>query len=295
MRLNLLTTALTVATGLAHADPIHVVADIAPIHSLVAQVMNGVGTPDLLVPPGTEVHDLALRPSDARKLAQANVVIWVGAELTPWLTDPLETLAPGAATLTLLQVPGWTPRPVAEGDHHSTAHGGHIDPHAWLDPEISKFWVQSIRDTLSTTDPDNAASYSANADRALAGLSSLRSQIAATLAEVPGGAWLAPHDAFSYFADRFDLPSGGAIASSDDQAPGPAHLAALRDKVVAGDITCVLSETNGPTEYADVLIDGTTARTAQIDDIGLAIEPGPQLYDTLLTGIATTLADCIED
>ena len=295
MRLTLLTSALTAATGLVHAEPIQVVAAIAPIHSLVAQVMDGVGTPDLLVPPGAEVHDLALRPSDARKLAQADLVIWVGAELTPWLTDPLNVLAPGAGTLTLLQVPGWISRPLAEGRDHDTARGGHIDPHAWLDPEISKFWVQAIRDTLSTTDPGNAAAYSANADRALAGLSSLRSQISATLAEVPGGTWLAPHDAFGYFADRFDLPSGGAVATSDDQAPGPAHLAALRDKVIAGDITCVLSETGGPTDYAEILVDGTTARTAQIDDIGLALEPGPQLYANLLTGIATTLADCIGD
>lgn len=282
----LFTSALTLAAGLARAEPIHVVADIAPIHSLVAQVMGSVGTPDLLVPPGAEVHDLALRPSDARKLAQADVVIWVGADLTPWLTDPLETLAPTAATLTLLEVPGWMHRPL-------TKEQDHADPHAWLDPEVAVFWVQSIRDTLSTTDPDNAAAYAANADRTLAGLSSLRSQITATLAEVPGGTWLAPHDAFGYFSDRFGLPSAGAIAGSDDQAPGPAHLAALRDMVLAGEVTCVLSETEGPTDYADLLTEGTPARTAQIDDIGFALEPGPDLYAALLTGIATTLTDCI--
>lgn len=292
MRLSLITSALALAAGLgfaadlARAEPIHVLADIAPVQSLVAQVMDGIGTPELLVPPGAEVHELALRPSDARKLAQADVVIWVGAALTPWLTDPLATLAPKAATLTLLDAPGWDPQMLSDAPDT-------INPHAWLDPEVAKFWVQSIRDTLSTTDPDNAVTYAANAERTISGLASLRSDIAATLAEVPGGTWLAPHDAFGYFSARFGLPSGGAISGSDDQAPGPARLDALRDKVVSGDITCVLSETNGPTDYADLLTEGTPARTAQIDDIGFALEPGPGLYAALLTNIAATLRSCI--
>lgn len=288
MRLTLLTSALALTAGLARAEPIHVLADIAPVQSLVAQVMEGVGTPDLLVPPGAEVHELALRPSDAQKLAQADVVIWVGDALTPWLTDPLTTLAPEAATLTLLEVPGWTPQMDADAPDQ-------INPHAWLDPEVAKFWVQSIRDTLSTTDPDNAAAYTANAERAIMGLSSLRSQVAATLADVPGGTWLAPHDAFGYFSAQFGLPSGGAIADADDHAPGPARLDGLRDKVIAGEITCVMSETNGPTDYADLLTEGTAAHTAQIDDIGFALEPGAGLYPALLTDIATKLKACIGD
>ena len=94
--------------AVAQAEVPRVVTDIAPIHSLTAQVMGDLGTPDLLLPPGADPHDFALRPSDAEALTQADLVIWVGEGLTPWLEDPLETLAPQATRLELLAAPGWS-------------------------------------------------------------------------------------------------------------------------------------------------------------------------------------------
>ncbi|MFZ3581826.1 zinc ABC transporter substrate-binding protein [Loktanella sp. DJP18] len=287
---------LALTAGAAHADAPRVVTDIAPIHSLVAQVMEGVGTPDLLVPPGTDAHHLALRPSDAQKLARAEVVVWIGPALTPWLSDPLATLAPDAATLTLLETPGWARRDLVDGhDHGGGDHAGHaIDPHAWLDPEVAMVWVRAIRDALVTTDPDNAVRYAANAETTLTGLLSLHTRLSSDLAGVPRGTWIAPHAAFGYFSDRYSLPSAAAISDGDDEAPGPAHLAKLRAVVVSGKVTCVLSETGGPTDYADLLTDGTDARLAAIDDTGMALEPGPALYTDLLGGIAATLMSCIQ-
>ena len=299
--IRLTTLCLILTAPAARAEVPRVVTDIAPVHSLVAQVMDGVATPDLIVPPGADAHHLALRPSDAQRIAAAEVVIWVGPALTPWLAEPLDTLAPAAATLTLIDTPGWSRRELAEGaghdhghDHGAAGHADHpIDPHAWLDPEVAMVWVGAIRDTLSTTDPDNAAQYAANARRTLAGLKSLHTRIAADLEAVPGGTWVAPHDAFGYFADRFALPPAAAIADSDAEAPGPAHLAELQAMVQSGTVTCVLSETNGPTDYADLLTEGTDARQGVIDDTGMALDPGPALYADLLTGIAATLKGCI--
>jgi len=293
--IRILASALILTATLARGDVPRVVTDIAPVHSLVAQVMDGVGTPDLIVPPGSDAHHMALRPSDARKLAKAQVVVWVGAPLTPWLAEPLTTLASDAANLTLLQVPGWTHRAATDEHGHATekANSHAIDPHAWLDPEVAVFWVRAIRDALSTTDPDNSVHYAANADKAVAGLTSLRTRIAADLAELPSGTWLAPHAAFGYFEDRFGLPSAGSVADSDAEAPGPAHLAMLHAAVQAGKINCVLSETNAPTDYTDVLIEGTDARTGAIDDTGMALPPGPAMYSELLSGIAATLKGCI--
>jgi zinc transport system substrate-binding protein len=291
-----LAAALVLTTTQALADAPLVVTDIAPVHSLVAQIMEGVSTPDLIVPPGADAHHLALRPSDARKLSQAQIVIWVGPALTPWLSDPLETLAPAAATLTLMDMPGWAHRDLIGGHDHGADAGDTdhaIDPHAWLDPEIAMIWVRAIRNTLVTTDPENANTYTANAGNALADLMSLHDRISADLADVPSGTWIAPHAAFGYFTDRYGVPAAEAISDSDAEAPGPAHLAELRALVEAGTVTCVMSETNGPTDYADLLTDGTDARTGVIDDTGMALNPGPALYGDLLTGIAAQLKACI--
>jgi len=90
----------------ARADVPKVVSDIAPVQSLVARVMQGLGVPDLIVTAGSSPHGFALRPSQARRLQAADLVVWIGPELTPWLVKPIGTLAGKAEVLALLQVPG---------------------------------------------------------------------------------------------------------------------------------------------------------------------------------------------
>ena len=129
-------TALTPA--LALADVPRVAADIAPIHSLVAMVMGDLGAPDLILPATADPHSYALRPSEAAALQAADIVVWVGPDLTPWMADPIETLADDAAHLTLLDVPGISLldfredadfAPHDHGDHDDHDHDDH-DNHA---------------------------------------------------------------------------------------------------------------------------------------------------------------------
>ena len=95
------TAALMSSTALA--DVPNVVVDIAPVHSLVARVMQDVGAPDLIIRSGASPHDYRLRPSEAKALQDANLVIWMGKELTPWMEDAVKTLSTEAAILTLLE------------------------------------------------------------------------------------------------------------------------------------------------------------------------------------------------
>ena len=129
-------TALPLLLGApALADVPRVAVDIAPVHALVAKVMAGVGAPDLVVPPGASPHGYALRPSEAAVLQGADLVIWVGPGLTPWLADPLDTLAPDAARLGLLEADGVRLLDFRQGvrfaahDHGSHDADGEKDAH----------------------------------------------------------------------------------------------------------------------------------------------------------------------
>ncbi|MBY5978142.1 zinc ABC transporter substrate-binding protein [Phaeobacter italicus] len=93
-------------TGLAWADVPSVATDITPVHGLVARVMQGVGQPDLVVPPGASPHSHSMRPSEAKALNRADVVFWIGPELTPWLEGPISTLASKAVVVPLLTTEG---------------------------------------------------------------------------------------------------------------------------------------------------------------------------------------------
>ena len=105
IRLFAVITLAVLQFGVAQAQSPRVVTDIAPVHSLASIVMQGVGTPEVLLPPGASPHDFALRPSDARDVSRAEVIIWIGADFTPWLERSIEALAPDAHSLQLIDVP----------------------------------------------------------------------------------------------------------------------------------------------------------------------------------------------
>ncbi len=109
-----------------------VVADIAPLHSLVSQVMDGVGTPKLLIQSGASPHSYSMRPSEARALSEAQLVFWISEGLTPWLEKSLDNIAGSATKVEMLGLAGTTRYDYREGatfeghDHHD-GHSDHDD------------------------------------------------------------------------------------------------------------------------------------------------------------------------
>jgi len=95
--------ALMLSTSPVMAQVPTVATDIAPIHSLVAQVMGDLGEPTLLMDQSASPHSYAMRPSEARNLQQAGVVFWSGNALTPWLGGAIDTLAPNAVSVPLIE------------------------------------------------------------------------------------------------------------------------------------------------------------------------------------------------
>lgn len=276
------------AAGPAFAVP-HVLTDIAPIHGLVSEVMGDVGAPTLLLPPHTDGHDYTMRPSDARAISEADLIIRVGDALTPWLAEPLATLAPDAAVLILLETDGWTPREIPDADGHG--HGG-TDPHAWLDPEIAAVWLLRIAEELSLADPENAVVYAQNAAVAALSLDALADEISGQLASVSAQKLVWPHDAYGYFAARFDLSTAGAIAETDASDPGPAHIAELRELAQSGAVDCVLLDAEINARWGQVLTGGTDIPMATIDPVGAGISLGQGFYETLLVQLSTAIASC---
>ncbi|MCX8509904.1 MAG: zinc ABC transporter substrate-binding protein, partial [Rhodobacteraceae bacterium] len=88
---------LTALGPMARAEVPVVVTDIPVLQSLVAGVMGDLGTPDLLVPAGAEPHSYQMRPSQGRVLRSADLVFWIGPEMTPWLGRALDSAPEGTA------------------------------------------------------------------------------------------------------------------------------------------------------------------------------------------------------
>lgn len=299
----------------AMAAPPRVMTDIGPIHSLTVQVMGDLGTADLLLPPDADPHDFALRPSDAARLTAADLVIWVGPGLTPWLREPLETLAPQAQHLVLLDTSGWDAQEArsammhADEDHDDHGHDDHghddhgqdahdhgeIDPHGWMDPAVARVWVTAISGALGAADPENAAEYARNAENARAALTRLETEIAERLSGLQDRGYILPHDGYRYFEDRFGLTPTAAIAGADGRTPGPAHIAELREMVARGNVACVFTDAEIGDRWATLVAEGTGANRATLDGIGRGLTPGATLHAAMLERMADSFAACLGD
>ena len=280
-------------TGTAHGAPV-VVADIPPVHSLVSSVMSGLGEPVLLLDGAASPHGGSLRPSQARALAKADLTVWTGAALTPWLDEAIRGEA-----LTLLDMQETRILPLREGgavhdDHghgHGHGHGSGDDPHAWLDPSNGRAWLEAIAKSLSRIDPDNAARYAANAAAATANLDAARTRIAERLAPHAGGRFAVAHDAFHYFEERFGLETAAILSAGDGDRPGPRRAREVRARLAEGGIACLLAEPGDRT--ADRLAEEAGIRVVRLDPLGARLETGTGLYVALLKDVADGFADCL--
>ena len=131
---RLLTTVSTVtflATSSVLADVPKVVTDIAPVHSLVSRVMDGIGVPDLIVPNEASPHDYRLRPADAEAIENAKLIFWMGEGLTPWMERALNALGNDANVVELLALNETEVLPFREGAlfeaHNHDDHDDHDD------------------------------------------------------------------------------------------------------------------------------------------------------------------------
>ncbi len=303
----------------AVAEVPRVVTDIASVHSLVAQVMAGVGVPDLLIDQATSPHHFALRPSQARALQEADLVIWIGAGLSPALSGAIADLAGAGKEMALLSVPQTDLLPIREdvrfeahrhddhddhGDddqghddhedegHEDHAHDDAIDPHAWLDPDNAALWLTAIAEELAAADPDHAQTYLRNAENAARQVEDLADQIEADFAATPPPAFIVFHDAYQYFEDAFDISAQGAISLSDASAPSAARLSEIRTIVAEQGVECLFAEPQFDPDILSVVAGAAPVSIAVIDPYGGHIPTGVDFYPALLQDLATGISGC---
>ena len=302
----LLAGGLLLGPAAGAAANLSVVVTIKPLHALVAQVMAGAGTPQLLVRGAASAHTYALKPSDAARLHQADIFFRMSEIMEPFTAKVAKSLPKRVQVVTLQDTPGLkllSRRTGAtfEDEHHDDHGHGHThththgakDGHAWLDPVNAKLMADRIAQALSAKEPAKAAVYRANADALKAKLDALNAELARDLAPVAGKPFVVFHDALQYFERRYGLKAVGSIAISPEVAPGAKRISTLRKRVASLAAVCVFAEPQFDTRLADNLVEGTRARTGTIDPEGAKIEPGPDLYFTLLRNLAKDLRACL--
>lgn len=303
MRTLIFVMSLTLA-GQTLAQPLQVVADTPVTASLVQQVMGDLGQVQVLLPQGTSAHHHQMRPSDARALQDAELLVWTGPALTPWLDRAAAVVGDDVTQLRLIEVPGTHLRSFGDNHAHDHDHGhdhehhhdaDDVDPHAWLDPDNARHWLAAIADTLGVIEPENAPTYARNAATAGERIAVLDGRIRSDLAPHAGDSIVVFHDAYGYLTEHFGLKPAIAVSLGDASTPSAAHLRQVRARIAQTGASCAFPEYGSDARLIHAVIDGGPVRLGgALMPEGGDLPAGPQLYEDLMTGLANTIRQCLD-
>lgn len=294
-----LAVVLALSSPFSAAAAPRVVVSIKPIHSLVANLMAGVAEPYLLIEGGGSPHGYSLRPSEARALNAAELVVWVGPELESFLEKSVTSLSSEARQLQLavsmpdLLLPARTGGDWAEhadddnGQGLLHAHG--FDPHLWLGLPQARRIAELATTALIAIDAEHADQYRANAIQLQKRLDALQTELEEKLGPVRNIPYVVFHDAFQYFEKTFRLNTVGAVTLDPGRKPGIRRILEIRKQIRRLNARCVFSEPQFEPRLIKTVVEGTGTATGTLDPVGAELVPGPDAYFILMDNLAKDL------
>jgi ABC-type Zn uptake system ZnuABC Zn-binding protein ZnuA len=234
-------------TSSGTASPLKVVTTTTVFADIVRNVGGDQVTVDSIVPSGVGPEDYEPRPDDARRLADAELIVSNGVGLDDFL-DKIITAA-GHATAERLVLGDGIPTVTIDGEEN---------PHFWLDPSlVEQYYLPAIRDRLSKLRPAASADFAAATDAYAARLDELDAANVTKIDTIPPDhrKLVTFHDAFPYFAKHYGFELIGVILQNPGQEPSAADLAALVRKVKAAGVPAVFSEAQFDPKLARTLAD----------------------------------------
>jgi len=294
-------SASLLATTVAHAE-VRVLTSIKPLQLIATAVQDGVGIPEVLLPPGASPHNYALRPSDVRRVREVDLLYWIGPDMETFLPRVLDSRTLPAVSVQSL--PGLQLRHfAADSESHEAAdpaehdhdhRPGSLDAHLWLSSVNARVIAARMATDLSAADPANAARYQSNVKAFDTRLDAMDARIKARVAGIADKPFFVFHEAFDYFEDAYGLKHVGVFSVAAEVQPGAQHVAAMRTRLSEVGKTCVFSEPPMRPRLAETLTAGLPVKLAELDGLGGYTPATAQGYEQMLEKLGNDLAGCLE-
>ncbi|MBI9114348.1 metal ABC transporter substrate-binding protein [Sanguibacter suaedae] len=300
-RAALVTTAsavLALAVGGCATEPddgrVQVLASFYPLQYVTEQVGGDLVTVESLTPPGAEPHDLELSPAHARKVADADLVVYL-SDFQPAVDEAVAAQAPehvvDAADAAALEDgreeghEGETAEEHAEHADEDEHDHGSLDPHFWLDPTRLAAVSEDVVAELSAVDPANADAYAARGAELVAGLTDLDAEYSSALQQCEGSVLVTSHEAFGYLAERYGLEQVGISGIDPEADPSPARLREVSDVVRENDVSTIYFETLASSKVTDTLASDLGVGTAVLDPLEGLTDPESDYRSVMLSNL----------
>jgi len=316
--------AVLFAGSLAANAEIKVVTTIKPLHSLISNVMDGVGEPSLIIEGSTSPHSFVLKPSHAKMIEQADIIFWIGEDLETFMEKPLESIAKNAKKISFMELASIEKLKFREenifeydnhddhghgedkdhddhghgekkdhddhGHGHEGHHHGEFDAHIWLDPANAKEMLHEIAHELADLDPDNASKYKSNADQAIKSIDKMIKDIDTNINK--DAKFVVFHDAYQYFETRFGVMTAGALTLNTDVLPGAKQISEIQEVITERNIKCIFSEPQFNPKIIETIAQDTGIKTGVLDPLGSIFDANKMQYFKLINDLGNKLKDC---
>jgi zinc/manganese transport system substrate-binding protein len=216
----------------ARAEPLKVVASFSILGDFVRNVGGDRVDVTTLVGPDSDAHVYAPTPRDAKRIADARLIVVNGFGFEGWLPRLVQSSGSKAKIVTATD--GITP----------LRRGSDADPHAWQAVGNAKLYVANIRVALAAADPAGSAQFRANGDTYLAKLDALDRDIRSAVAQIPPARRkvISTHNAFGYFAAAYGIEFIAPLGVSTESEPSARDVAGIISQVKQARIPAVFLE-----------------------------------------------------
>jgi zinc transport system substrate-binding protein len=322
---------LLIGTSPVRAE-IKVVTTIKPLHSLVSNVMDGVGEPSLIIEGSTSPHSFTLKPSHAKLLEEADLIFWIGEGIETFMERPLESIVKNAEVVEFMEVESIEKLKFREesifgehddhddhDDHDEEGHDDHDDhdeeghddhdEEGHDDHEGHEGHNHGEFDAHIWLDPSNAKEMvheiahelgdldPANKDKYEANAKTTILALDQLINDVSKdinkeARFVVFHDAYQYFEERFGLRAAGALTLNTDVLPGAKQIDEIQDVIKDKGINCIFSEPQFNPKIISTIAEDTNIKTGVFDPLGANINSDKDLYFKLISNLGNELKGC---
>ena len=236
------------------ADPMKVSASFSVLGDMVKQVGGDRVEVFTFVGPNGDAHVYEPTPADAKELSESKVLFINGLGLEGWMTRLEKSSGFKGTEVTASK--GITPRKMVEDEKTVT------DPHAWQDLANGKIYVGNIRDALMAADPEGKATYEANAQQYLDGITGMETKVKEAIAKLPPERRkiITTHDAFGYFGAAYGMAFIAPEGVSTESEASAKDVAKIIRQIKAENIPAVFLENVTDSRLLDQISKETGAK-----------------------------------
>lgn len=260
---------------------------IKPVHSIVAGIMEGIGKPHLIVDGQATPYGYKLSDEQLAALSDADMVIWTGAELEPFLAEPLAKLDGKVLSLELLNNRNLKVLPVRDNPNLR-------DPFLWLDTRNTLILVNELTNAIVELDPSNELLYRRNSARLLEKMGNLDREFEYGYRSVKAGRVYLYHDTLQYFEQAYGTRVVGTLSARPGEMPDATAFLEARADIYNEEaaVDCVLTEAGMPANNLNILITGSRVKVVELDSFGTRLEPGLGLYEAMMRNNFEAIKSC---